>query len=67
MKLDDYLPLKEYAAKINRNPVTVLQKIQRGGIPGAIKVGKIWLIPVDAEYTDGRITTGQYKDWRKTK
>ena len=37
-----------------------------GKIEGTMKFGKVWAIPVDAEKpTDGRVTTGEYKDWRK--
>ena len=35
-------------------------------IEGAGKFGREWAIPADAESpTDGRITTGEYKNWRK--
>jgi hypothetical protein len=37
----------------------------RGTLPGAVKIGRDWLIPRDAPYQDGRVKTGQYKDWRK--
>ena len=37
-----------------------------GKIEGAVKFGHVWAIPVDAvKPIDGRVTTGQYKDWRK--
>ncbi|WP_312072178.1 hypothetical protein [Anaerotignum propionicum] len=37
-----------------------------GGIKGAVKFGCDWAIPVSAEKpTDDRITTGEYRDWRK--
>lgn len=61
----DLIPLPEYAVKIGKSPVTVRQKCQRGSIPGAVKVGRDWLIPADAPYTDSRITSGQYVGWRK--
>ena len=37
-----------------------------GGIPGATKMGNMWVIPEGAEKpSDGRITTGEYRNWRK--
>lgn len=37
-----------------------------GLIPGAVKFGRSWAIPEDAEKpVDGRVTTGEYKNWRK--
>lgn len=67
MNLEDMMPLHDYAEMIGRNPVSVLQKIKRGNLPGAVKVGRIWLIPKDAEYKDERIKSGKYVDWRKEK
>ena len=41
---------------------------QSGKINGATKIGNVWVIPEDATRPkDMRETTGQYKDWRKTK
>lgn len=38
-----------------------------GHIPGAVKFGRSWAIPEDAEKpVDGRVTTGEYKNWRKS-
>jgi len=59
------IPINEYAAKIGKAPTTVRQKCQRGTLPGAVKIGRDWLIPENAPYPDERIKTGQYKDWRK--
>ena len=37
-----------------------------GRIKGAEKFGNVWAIPDDAARpTDKRITTGEYKNWRK--
>lgn len=37
-----------------------------GKISGASKFGRDWAIPKDVEKpSDGRVTTGGYKDWRK--
>lgn len=61
------LPLTEYAALVGRSPVSVRQKCQRGAVPGAVKLGRDWLIPRDAPYDDRRVRTGRYRDWRKPK
>jgi hypothetical protein len=38
----------------------------KGRIKGATKFGRDWAIPVDAKKPgDKRITTGEYKNWRK--
>lgn len=65
MQSNNLIPLQEYAAKIERNPVSVRQKCQRGNVPGAVKLGRDWFIPADAPYPDQRVKSGQYKDWRK--
>lgn len=37
-----------------------------GKIEGAVKLGKVWAIPENAEKpADGRITSGEYINWRK--
>ena len=39
---------------------------QEGKIEGASKLGREWAILDDAEKpTDARITSGEYKNWRK--
>ena len=65
MDIKDMLPLREYAEKIGRHPDIVRQKCLRGNVPGAVKLGRDWLIPADAPYPDKRIKTGKYIDWRK--
>lgn len=59
------ITVKEYAAKVGKAPRSVAQKCELGTLPGAIKIGRDWLIPADAPYTDNRITSGKYKNWRK--
>lgn len=65
MKTDNLITLNEYAARHNLLPNTVRYKCIRGTLPGAEKIGRDWFIPADATYTDNRIKTGQYIDWRK--
>ena len=37
-----------------------------GEIQGAVKFGWSWAIPEDTDRpSDGRITTGEYRNWRK--
>ncbi len=63
----DLIPLPEYAARVGRAPISVRRKCLRGNLPGAVKIGRDWLIPADAPYEDGRIKSGRYTDWRKKK
>ena len=65
MQITDYIPLTEYAARVGKSRITVAQKCQRGSLPGAVKVGRNWLIPTNAPYPDNRVKSGQYKNWRK--
>lgn len=62
---DKLVSLPEYAARIGKAPTSVRQKCQLGTLPGAVKIGRNWLIPADATYIDNRVKTGEYKDWRK--
>ena len=65
MNADNLIPIAEYAARIGRDPATVRQKILRGALPGAVKIGRDWLIPANAPYTDNRVKSGDFKNWRK--
>lgn len=65
MDIENLIPLKDYAEKIGKSSVSVLRKIQRGTLPGAVKVGRDWMIPKDAKYEDFRVNKGDYKNWRK--
>ena len=40
MSIDNLIPIGEYAARIKRDPATVRQKILRGALPGAVKLGR---------------------------
>ena len=64
--MDDYLTAKEVAEKWNLTTRRVQKMCEDGDIPGVIRFGRAWAIPKDAERpVDGRITTGEYKNWRK--
>ena len=67
MQQINLISLVEYAARINKAPISVRKKCLRGTLPGAIKIGRNWLIPADAPYEDQRVTTGDYINWRKPK
>ena len=62
--MEGYITTAEYAELHGITQVAAKKRCVRGRIPGAVKVGKrpheIWLIPIDAEFTDERIKTGKY-------
>ena len=43
----EYIKADEYAAKIYRSVTTVNIMCREGKIPGAVKSGKFWFIPVE--------------------
>ena len=64
--MNDYLTIKEIAEKWELTTRRVQKMCADGKIPGASKFGRDWAIPKDAEKpADGRITTGEYVNWRK--
>ena len=66
--LEKYLTVQETAEKWNINQRTVQTMCNDGRIPEAKKFGKAWAIPDDAEKpVDNRVTTGEYRNWRKEK
>lgn len=63
--IEGYVTIKELAEKwgVTRRRVQIL--CSQGRIPGATRFGHEWAIPADVERpTDGRVTTGEYKNWR---
>lgn len=60
MDLKNMIPIAEYAAKIGKATITVAGKCRRGTLPGAVKVGRDWFVPADAEYPDNRVRSGNY-------
>ena len=65
MNLENMIPIAEYAKRIGKATITVADKCRRGNLPGAMKVGRDWFVPKDAEYPDYRVKSGKYKDSRK--
>lgn len=60
MNLEEMLPIAEYAKKIGKATITVADKCRRGNLPGAVKIGRDWFVPKDAEYPDFRVKSGTY-------
>lgn len=64
--IEGYLTVNDLAEKWGIHPRTIQIMCSEGRIEGATKFGRSWAIPADTEKpTDGRETTGQYKNWRK--
>ena len=64
----EYITIKEASEKWNISVRRVQVLCRQERIPGAKKFGRDWSIPMDVEKPlDGRITTGEYKNWRKNK
>ena len=63
----NYISLAEYAKIHNREVSVVRRKVLKGHFKTAVKIGRNWVIDKDEPYTDTRITTGKYKNWRKNK
>ena len=67
MDLKNMIPIAEYAAKIGKATITVADKCRRGNLPGAVKSGRDWFVPADAEYPDLRIKSGNYIGTRRNR
>lgn len=67
MKLEDMIPIAEYAKQIGKATITVADKCRRGNLPGAVKIGRDWFVPKDAEYPDFRVKSGTYIGARRKK
>lgn len=59
------ITIGEYARRIGLTANAVRRKCLRGTLPGAVKIGRDWLVPEDAEYPDKRVKTGIYIGSRK--
>lgn len=63
---EEYLTIKEIAKQWGITPRRVQRMCADGRILGAKKFGRDWAIPADSKKPkDERITTGEYKNWRK--
>ena len=64
--MNDYLTIKQTAEKWGLQIRRVQRMYSEGLIEGAFKFAGSWAIPANAEKpADRRITTGQYRNWRK--
>ena len=63
-----YMSISEVAERWEISPRRVRVLCTSGRIEGAAKLGREWAIPFYAEHpTDERVTTGEYRNWRKKK
>lgn len=66
--MNGYATVKEIADKWGISVRRVQILCAEGKIKGVSRFGKVWAIPIDAKRPyDGRITTGEYRDWRKAR
>lgn len=64
--VNDYYTIKEAAKKWGLTERWVRTLCSQGRIPGVVQFGRVWAIPQNASKPeDGRITTGEYINWRK--
>lgn len=59
------ISIAEYAEKHGISAKAVQMKCRRGGFKTAQKIGRNWCIDESEPYTDLRVTSGKYKNWRK--
>ena len=52
--------LADYAKLKGKDPTTVLEKIYRGSLQTAEKIGRQWFIDENEEYPDLRVKSGKY-------
>lgn len=64
---NEYITLKDWAEREGLASSTVLIKIQRNCLDGAVKIGRQWFIPAAIKNKDNRVKTGEYKNWRRKK
>lgn len=60
--------ISDFAEQWGISPRTVRNMCAKGKIPGSEKIGRDWIIPSNTERPkDGRITSGEYVNWRNKK
>lgn len=64
--IEGYKTVNQLAEEWGVNPRTIQTMCSDGRIRGAVKFGRDWAVPADAERpTDKRVVSGEYKNWRK--
>ena len=64
--MEGYMTIKQAAEKWEVTPRRIQKLCVDGRIEGATKFGRDWAIPADAaKPEDKRVTTGEYRNWRK--
>ena len=64
--MNEFMTVKETAKRWGVSVRWVQTLCNNGKISGVKKFGKAWAIPSNAEKpVDGRVTTGEYVNWRK--
>jgi len=62
----DYITVAQAVIKWGVSERWIQRLLQDGRIEGAMRFGRDWAIPADAEKpTDARIKSGKYRNWRK--
>lgn len=61
----ELVPIAQYAEQQGLTANAIRRRCIRGTLPGAVKMGRDWFIPADVPYTDNRVKSGEYKNWRK--
>lgn len=63
--IDGYATIRETAERWDITVRQVQYLCAKGQVEGAVKFGRAWAIPKEAKKpTDGRVTTGEYRNWR---
>ena len=66
--IDGYMTINEVAKLWNLTPRRIRAMCLNEQIEGAVKFGREWAIPINSSKPkDGRMTTGEYRSWRKNK
>lgn len=62
----EYLTIKQAAEKWDISERRIQVLCREGRIEGVKRFGRAWAIPNDVEKpVDARVTTGEYRNWRK--
>lgn len=66
--MSDFISLTEFCQRYGKDPGNTRRLLAQGRIPGAVKVGRQWILPADARPPeDQRVKSGAYRNWRRKK